>query len=137
MSGESEFKGLESLFAGGESFMVNNNSIWPLLIAALLVLILIVVVWFRAWRERVRNRVAVTDEEVFQALSRANGLSRHQVFVLRDMYHDLRLHNPVTLFVCPQLYDGYLEHIEGARAEVIRLVRERVFEAPSQDQPES
>lgn len=67
------------------------------------------------------------DEEIFRALARANRLTAHEEYVVRELFHAMGLGNPVTLFVCPQVYDEYLERHRGVRAVIARKARDKIF----------
>ncbi len=88
----------------------------------------VVVVLFVLSRRAGRfGTMARADEDVFMRMCQANGLTKHQVFLLRQMYHETRMANPLLLFLAPQQYEGYMAGLRGKRLELIKAVREKVF----------
>jgi hypothetical protein len=123
---------LPELFNQGERFLSSNASPWPLAAAACVAFLGLVFLVWRAQVARRRITLATRDEDVFKALVGANQLSSHEVYVLRGMFHQLSLTNPVAPFVCPQVYDDYLQHVTGSRAQIVQSIRDKVFTPPTE-----
>ena len=124
-----------NLFQSGEGFLSPSNTASTLVLVALVVLLVIALVLMRVRRSGWKTAaMASNSEDVFDRLCQANGLTTHQVYLLREMYFDLRLENPVLLFVCPQLYDEYLHALSSVRAQLIERIRDEVFALPGPSQ---
>ncbi len=113
-----------TMFGGKRAAAPQAEAGW--LAAPLLLLVLLaVLLWLR--QRRPRRRIAVADEDIFKQLCEANELSVHQEFVLREMYLDLKLSNPVLPFTCPQVHAEYRKSVSGRRLEVLDSVTTRLF----------
>ncbi|MCC6463977.1 MAG: hypothetical protein IT463_01405 [Planctomycetes bacterium] len=122
---------LPNLFQSGDAFLESNNAGWMLAVVLAVGLLIALLFLVRVRRERWKTAgLATADEDIFRRLCEANGLSAHQVYVLRDMYHDLKLDNPVTPFVCPQIYDPYIALLKGNRGPLVAALRDQLFAAP-------
>ncbi|MCC6573682.1 MAG: hypothetical protein IT462_07815 [Planctomycetes bacterium] len=72
-------------------------------------------------------RMARADEDVFTRLCNANGLTKHQVYLLRRMYHEMKLDNPLLLFLVPGTFDRYEPTLAGKRLALVKAIRGKVF----------
>ncbi|KAA0216888.1 hypothetical protein EDM80_03870 [bacterium] len=113
-----------TMFGGKREAAPEAEATWlaaPLLLLALLAILL----WLR--QRQPRGRIAVADEDIFKKQCEANQLTPHQEFLLREMYFDLKLSNPVLPFTCPQVHAEYRKSVSGRRLEVLDSVTTRLF----------
>jgi|GEM_PF-4324212 len=74
-----------------------------------------------------KQKAVFSTDEVFDRLCEANHLSRDEIFIVKRMIFDLRLDNPILVFINPDYVQRYLPDLTQSETKTVKSIQEKLF----------